>query len=1087
MSDLTTVTTRHSPADIARALDQHVPTPEQQAVIEAPLAPQLVVAGAGSGKTETMSARVVYLVANGLVRADEVLGLTFTRKAAAELSDRVRLRLRQLRRTGLLSAADTPRMDVDRPTIATYNSFAADIAKEHALRVGMDPDARLVTEAGAWQLADGVVQRWQGALDVEASPASVTEAVLALSGALAEHLLTTDDAREQLEDLSGSLTAASPAGRAKDPYADTRKVVTSLRERLALLDLVDAYARAKREQGVMDFADQVAMAARIAETVPAVGQALREQYPLVLLDEYQDTSVAQLRLLSSIFGDGHAVTAVGDPNQAIYGWRGAAAAALADFPTHFPSLGRAGQEETPTRYLRTSWRNDARILAVANRVSGPLRVPDDTGPAPVEVPELVARPGAGEGRVLAGYAESTAEEVAAVADFFAERWSPDQTAAVLCRARSQFSAVVEALRARGVPVEVLGLGGLLAAPEVVDVRAALEAAHDASRGDSVMRLLTGAGLGVADLHVLGAWSRALAAETGARGEASVVEAVDNPPGEGWRSPSGATLSAEGRRRVERLGSLLRQIRSVSYLSLPEVVAHTITLMGLDIEVAARAGRVAAHARANLDAFVDVAASFAADTGGASLGTFLGWLDAAEARERGLEPVDADPEPGAVQVLTVHAAKGLEWDVVAVPGLVESQFPTYNGRPSADGSVSSSAWLTDRTALPYPLRGDAASLPALDIPPAPTHADVRDALTQLRRDAGRHLVGEERRLAYVAVTRARHTLLLTGSWFRTGKSVLPPSRFLTEPRDAGLLTEAPMGWADEPPADAVNPSLEQVVSTLWPVDPLDGRRERLEAAAVAVRTAGALPAATDDGDVSRWLRDAELLLRERDQARQADLQVSLGSHLSASGVVGLTDDPHGFALDRRRPMPSAPSEHAGVGTLFHAWVEEYYGAPSLLDIEGAEDLLRDDEVAERAGNAGAPPDLAELKRTFAASSWAARRPVAVEVDLETAVAGTVVRCRIDAVFDDEQGVHVVDWKTGRPPRDAQTLAARELQLALYRLAWSRHTGRPLEEIGAAFYYVAADRTISAGNLSQEEIEQRLAAALDAVTTDEAGGR
>jgi len=640
----TTTPLWHSPADIARALGQHVPTEEQQAVIEAPLAPQLVVAGAGSGKTETMSARVVYLVANGRVRADEVLGLTFTRKAAAELSDRVRLRLRQLRRAGLLDAGDMPRMDVDRPTIATYNSFAADIAKEHALRVGMDPDARLVTEAGAWQLADGVVQSWHADLAVDASPASVTEAVLSLSGSLAEHLLTTDDARAQLADLADSLAEAAPAGRTKAPYADTRKVIASVRERLALLDLVDAYARAKRENGVMDFADQVAMAARIAATVPAVGQALREQYPLVLLDEYQDTSVAQLRLLSSVFGGGHAVTAVGDPNQAIYGWRGAAAAALADFPDQFPSLGRAGQERTPTRYLRTSWRNDARILAVANRISGPLRVPDDGAPAPVEVPELVARPGAGEGRVLAGYAPSVEDEVAGVADFFAERWTPEETAAVLCRTRSQFTPVVEALRARGVPVEVLGLGGLLAAPEVVDVRAALEAAHDASRGDSAMRLLTGAGLGAADLHVLGAWARALAAAGGAQGEASVVEAVDNPPAPGWRAPSGAALTAEGRRRVQRVGDLLRQVRSLSYLSLPEVVAHTITLMGLDIEVAARAGRVAAHARGNLDAFVDVAASFAADTGGGGLGAFLGWLDAARSASAASSRSTPTPSP-----------------------------------------------------------------------------------------------------------------------------------------------------------------------------------------------------------------------------------------------------------------------------------------------------------------------------------------------------------------------------------------------------------------------------------------------------------
>jgi len=1098
-----TTTIDYTPGDIAEALGQHVPTPEQQAVIEAPLAPQLVVAGAGSGKTETMSARVVYLVATGQVRADQVLGLTFTRKAAAELSDRVRTRLRQLRRAGLLDThqAATGGLEVDRPTIATYNSFAADIAKEHALRIGMDPDARLVTKAGAWQIADAVVQGWHASLDVDASPSVVTDAVLSLSGALAEHLLTVDEARDQLEDLADSLLAADPAPRAKAPYADTRKVVTALRERAALLDLVAAYARAKRERGVMDFADQVAMAARIAETVPTVGQALREQYPLVLLDEYQDTSVAQLRLLSAVFGDGHAVTAVGDPNQAIYGWRGAAAAALADFPAQFPSLGRAGQQATPTRYLRTSWRNDARILAVANRISAPLRQA-----AAVEVPELAARPGAGAGHVTAGYPTTMAEEVEGVAEFLAERWDPATTAAVLCRARSQFPAVVEALRARDIPVEVLGLGGLLSAPEIVDLRAALEAAHDAARGDSLMRLLTSAGLGAADLHALGAWARELSGGSGT-GDASLVEAVDHPPAPDWTSPTGLVLSRAGRHRVARIGDLLRQLRSISYLALPEVVSHAITLMGLDIEVAARAGRSPAAARANLDAFVDVAVSFAADTDGAGLGSFLDWLDAADVRERGLEPVDADPTPGAVQVLTVHAAKGLEWDVVAVPGLVESQFPSYDAMPRADRAVQAAGWLTDRSALPYPLRGDAASLPELQLPPAPTHADVRDALTELRRATGEHRVAEDRRLAYVAATRARHTLLLSGSWFRTGKRALPPSRFLAEARDAGLvdLAEGPIAWAPEPAEDAENPSLAEVVRGSWPLDALGKRRERLEAAAVAVRTAGGPPQAEPGSDLARWVRDARLLLDERAAARSSGLEVSLGHHLSASGVVALADDPHAFALDRRRPVPTAPSEHASIGTLFHAWVEEFYGAPSLLDIDlwapESDTSEAPDTTAPRtdgpsevdttaAGDTSGiavapaawaghrPPDLEQLKATFAASTWAARRPVAVEVDLETTVAGTVVRCRIDAVFDDELGTQVVDWKTGSPPRDERTRAARELQLALYRLAWARCTGRPVEEISAAFYYVAADRTVEAGMLSEEQIEARIAAALAA---------
>jgi len=1102
------VSPRWSAAEIADALGRPRPTPEQTEVIEAPLAPILVVAGAGSGKTETMSSRVVYLVANGLVRGEQVLGLTFTRKAAAELAHRVRARLRALRSAGLTPpGADDAGpeagsgLDVDRPHIATYNSFAGNIARDHALRVGADPDARLITEAGAWQLADDVVQGWEQDLATDRSPGAVTQAVLGLAGGLGENLLAPDEARELLADLRADLLDKAPGDRRKKPSADVLRIAAALEERIALLDVVEAYERRKRERGLIGFADQVALAARIADAVPEVGAQLREQYRVVLLDEFQDTSVAQLELLSHLFGDGHAVTAVGDPNQAIYGWRGASAASLAEFPTRFPHVAGDGESRPATTLaLSTSWRNGRSILAAANVVSQPLRAPGAALGPSVEVPELRARPDAAEGEVIGLYATSQREEAARVAEFLAERWTPagEETAAVLCRKRSQFAGVVRALQERGLPYRVIGMGGLLATPEVVDVRAALQAAHDASRGDALMRLLTNLRLGITDLHALQDWARHLARRAAValtddeerrldpREESSLVEAVENPPAVGWTSPRGHTMSAAGAARVRELGGVLRQIRALGYLSLPELVVATEQLLELDIEVAARAGSGGAGAaRAALDAFAEVAATFTADTDRATLGAFLAWLDAAEERERGLDAVETgetEPDSAVVQILTVHAAKGLEWDVVAVPGMVETQFPGYDGKVRPDRSVASSAWLTNVGELPYPLRKDADALPRLDVAGAATHTDVEEARTDFRDDAGAHRVAEERRLAYVALTRAKHTLLLSGSWFRTGRTALPPSRFLDEPRRAGLLRDAdPDAWALEPPADAENPDTD-TPPVRWPIDPLGSRRPVREAAAAAVLEARARTAAgdaayraaervTDDERAARWWHDAALLLRERSEATARQREVTLAGHLSASAVVNLVSDPRGFARDRRRPVPSEPTVVSRRGTRFHQWVEQFYGSAALIDIEDV------DGSGEDTGPALSDAELERFQRTFASSEWARREPVAIEVDLETPVAGTIVRCRIDAVFDGPAGIVVVDWKTGRPPRSPEELAEREMQLALYRLAWSRSSGTPLDQVGAAFYYVGHDETVHAGSLDEDEIVARIARAIE----------
>jgi DNA helicase-2/ATP-dependent DNA helicase PcrA len=1109
---------------IAQLLGRPEPTPEQVAVIEAPLEPMLVIAGAGSGKTETMAARVVWLVANRMIEPDQVLGLTFTRKAAGELAERVRARLRALHRRNLIAEP--------RPvTVSTYHAYAAGILGDHALRLGIEPGAQLLGEAGGWQLVDELVERWDGDMaSVESARVTVVDAVLALAGECAEHLLDParieaelDAVLERIATLPATLGDAAPG----KPRAEVKKIGERLEARKRLLPLAQAYRARKRELELLDFGDQVALAAQLARDVPAVGAGERERYRVVLLDEYQDTSHAQVVLLQSLFGGAHPVVAVGDPHQSIYAWRGASAGNLQRFCQNFP---HADGGPAPVRQLSTSWRNDLAVLTAANELAAPLRNPPEWArrdlQGQVEVQPLVPRNGAGPGRVRLEWHATIEDEARAVADLAHFSWHQPgpgggrRSIAVLCRTRAQFPLIEAALRSKGLPVEVIGLGGLLHVPEISDLRAALQVVHDPTRGDSLMRLLTGPScrLGPRDLDGLGAWARSRTAraqqaeradqaaragaaqptaarptaaeptaarptaaqptaELDAADEQSIVDAMDELPPPEWTGSQGQEISVAGRHRLERLATVLRGLRSRARLPLPDLVLEAERALLLDVEVAALPGRSPAAARAHLDAFIDVAASFA-DTGDRpTLGTFLAWLDAAEAQERGLDTGVVEQHEDAVQLLTVHGSKGLEWDVVAVTGLVEGTFPAgVNG----SSPRTSKGWLTDLGAVPFPLRGDAGGLPQWEYRSAQTQAELETELKEFMQRCGEHEVAEERRLAYVAVTRARQSLALTGAIWADGVRPRPPSRFLETMRElaADPASGVTIGlWTDTPEDGAQNP--RQVEGRLmdWPVEMSHERKAVLESGAQLVQQAlvALADARFDDRDGGEggrtgyeadWAHEVDLLLAERDTAARGERIVRLPAHLSASRVVALAQDPQALAQRLRRPMPEPPSPHARRGSTFHAWLERRFGAAALVDVDelpGSSDEVDTTDEAE----------LAALQATFLASEWASRTAEAVEVAVETPVAGLVLRGRIDAVFArPDGGWDVVDWKTGQPPhgRRAQSLA---VQLAVYRLAWSRLQGVPIERVSAAFFYASTGDTVRPVDLfSEAELEALL---------------
>ncbi|WP_435251099.1 UvrD-helicase domain-containing protein [Streptomyces tendae] len=806
-------------------------TPEQTACIVAPPAPQVIVAGAGSGKTTVMAARVVWLVGTGQVAPEQVLGLTFTNKAAGELAERVR---KALIRAGV---TDPDVIDPDdppgEPAISTYHAFAGRLLTDHGLRLGLEPTSRLLADATRYQLAARVLREAPGPYPaLTRSFADLVSDLLALDAELAEHLVRPEDLRTWDAGLLDTLEGVRLGN------ADLRKVPEAAAARRELADLVIRYRAAKRERDLLDFGDQIALSARLAG-LPEVGRVLRDEYRVVLLDEYQDTSVAQRILLAGLFGGGtgHPVTAVGDPCQAIYGWRGASVANLDDFPEHFA---HADGRPAARQALSENRRSGGRLLDLANGLAEPLRAMH----AGVEA--LRPAPGAErDGTVRCALLRTHAEEIGWIADSVAHLvrtgTAPGEIA-VLCRTATDFAEIQGALVAREVPVEVVGLSGLLHLPEVADLVAVCEVLQDPGANASLVRLLSGPRwrIGPRDLALLGRRARLLVSHARVEGDdpdrrlAEAVEGVDpsevisladaldtflETPLDGTGDDDGLPFSADARVRFARLATELRELRRSLSDPLMDVLYRVLAVTGLEVELSASPHALAARRRETLSNFLDVAASFAAGDGEATLLAFLGFLRTAAQYEKGLDNALPGGE-NTVKVLTAHKSKGLEWDVVAVPGLVTGTFPSRQGREK---------WTAQGKVLPHGLRGDAETLPDV------VSWDSRGLKTfhEAMKD---HQHTEELRLGYVTFTRPRSLLLGSGHWWGPSqKKPRGPSDFLTALYEHCAAGHGEIeAWADEPAEDEENPALHRAtVDEVWPLPLDDEALARRRAAAETV--------------------------------------------------------------------------------------------------------------------------------------------------------------------------------------------------------------------------------------------------------------
>lgn len=1033
------------------------PSDEQWEAITAPLEPTLIVAGAGTGKTTVMTARVMWLIMTGQVSPERILGLTFTNKAADELKHRVREKL-ALVTEYVREKNDSP--DIGEPVVTTYNAFGSRLLKEHALRIGLEPDARIVVDALRYQLAFRAVANTS--LDIPGvgyTSREVTRDLVKFDEKMSNYFIspqTIIDGETELIDKYANDSGTSE---------ELARMVDASRQRRLLAQLLVEYRQLKIDHDVIDYSDQVRLAAQAAMDSETMCQSLREEFHVVLLDEYQDTSIAQKILLQKLFGNGHPVMAVGDPCQGIYRWRGAEITNMDTFTGEFTK--RDGSPATLLQ-LTLNRRSVAKILNAANQLSGDLRKLH-----PI-IGELVStNPDINAGTLNTAVHLKHDDEVKWICDNVVAHGKnrPWKDIAVLTRTNAGIPGIIAALEKRGVPIQVADPESLFDLPEVREVLCYLQVLADPAENVALARILAGPRwrIGARDLAVLGKFAQALSGFTEDDSQFPVDQQLDRivASNDGSERTSlldaiercdeiSDKLSTEAVIRMTQLANELRELRKHVFEPVIDLVSRVIRVTGLGVEALVQKTENGVTHFDRLSMLLDLAGGFRDLDGQSTLHAFVAYISDNDHYNMSIEselPSNSD----AVTIMTIHKAKGLEFPVVVLPYWTNDAFP--NTRAKGDTYWYSNAQNVPHRYIPSRIDDPITHLPAI-ASNFDTDLDAHKAIIK------EEMLQDELRLAYVAVTRAGEHLIASSSWW--GPSQKRPrggSTFLSHLKDHSDSHEL---WTEKPDAKS-NPFLEDIESINWPAPIPDEVTERVHQAAELVRTATgtlleALTAAEQQilADIDT---DISALLQQSVVAAQDERLVRLPASLTASQLMSLADNQEDFLKNLVRPMPRQPSRVADRGTAFHAWVEEFYGERGLFDLDdlpGAMDseIYSDDE-------------LERLKAAFKESIFATRAKPKMEIPFGIVHNGITWRGRIDAVFTGsiaDPHAHdqwlVVDWKTGRAG------TADELQLHIYRHAWAQIQNVDIEKVQAAFYYVGDAQLVEISQaLTLDEIAAR----------------
>ncbi|HXF82424.1 MAG TPA: ATP-dependent DNA helicase [bacterium] len=699
----------HPAADPAEAILAGL-NDAQRAAVTHEGGPLLVVAGAGTGKTAVITRRIAWLIATRRARPAEILALTFTDKAASEMEERVDV---------LVPYGYT---DI---WISTFHAFGDRVLRDHALELGLSPDFRILTRAE--QVIFFRERLFEFPLDYYrplGDPTRYVEAMLALISRAKDEDVTPDEYLAFADTVVRAAEAA-PADRELAEHARRQREVALTYQR---------YQELLAAEGCVDFGDLITLTLRLFREHPTVLRAYQEQFAHILVDEFQDTNYAQFQLVRLLCAHREApnLTVVGDDDQSIYKFRGAAISNILGFLDVFPQARQI--------VLTTNYRSHQAILDAAYRLiqhNNPDRLEVRTGLDKRLV--ATAPPGPPPEHVHLDTLSSEADWVAArIAALVESGEAAYRDIAILVRANSDADPFMRALNMRGIPYRFTGSRGLYNREEIRLAIAFLRAL--ARPGDNLSLYY----LGVSPLYLIAATDLAKALSYADRKNRTLEHVFRHLHSEGFRDLADE-LAPESRTAIAKLLADLEEMRELmkDHVTGRVLYEFLVTRTGY-IRRLATSGLPEDEVRvANLAKFFDLVARYGQIAAYDRVPEFVAHLD--DLIQAGDDPAvaEADFDQDAVNILTVHKAKGLEFPVVFLVSCVTDRFPTRH-------------------------RGETIALP--------------DPLVKDLLPSGDFHLQEERRLFYVGMTRARRRLYMTSARDYGGVRPRKPSRFVLEALD-----------------------------------------------------------------------------------------------------------------------------------------------------------------------------------------------------------------------------------------------------------------------------------------------------------------